>query len=133
MSDNNLNLVDGKFYSFSFNGRTCAGVFIEALVEDTDEESGFYCNGKAICSLTDAQQITSLYSESDFPKAKDEVRLSDGQKRDSYIKYDEAAKGLGEVISTKADELGIHGSARDGFVLDVTNYVEGLRKGSVSR
>ena len=131
MSDNNLNLVDGKFYSFSFNGRTCAGVFIEALGEDTDEESGFYCNGKAVCSLTDAQQITSLYSESDFPKAK--VRLSDGQKRGSYIKYDEAAKGLGEVISTKADELGIHGSARDGFVLDVTNYVEGLRKGFVSR
>ena len=133
MSDNNLNLADGKFYSFSFNGCACAGVFIVALAEDADEEDGFYCNGKAVCSLADAEQIKPLYSEGDLPKANDEVRLSAGQKRDSYIKYDEATEGLSELINIKADELGIHGRARDGFVLDVANYVEGLRGRLVSQ
>lgn len=133
MSDNNLNLVDGKFYSFSFGGNTCYGVFVAALIEDTDEGSGFYCNGKAVCSLADAERIKPLYSEGDLPKANDEVRLSAEQKRDSVNKYYNAAEALAEMISQKADELGFHGCARDGFVLDVANYVEGLQKGFVSR
>ncbi len=70
---------------------------------------------------------------SDKSKANDEVRLSAEQKRDSCIKYDDAAKDLGELIGQKADELGFYGRARDGFVLDVANYVEGLQKGFVSR
>ena len=62
MSDKYLDikdLVDGKFYKFSLDGRACAGVFIKALAGDK-EEDGFYCNGIEVCPVADAQQILSL-------------------------------------------------------------------------
>ena len=65
MSDKYLDikdLVDGKFYKFSLDGRACAGVFIMALAGDK-EEDGFYCNGVEICHVADAQQILSLSEE----------------------------------------------------------------------
>ncbi|MCQ8884498.1 hypothetical protein PSH54_19060 [Pseudoalteromonas sp. Angola-30] len=70
---------------------------------------------------------------SEKSKANDEICLSAEQKRESYIKYDDATKGLSKLIGQKADLLGLHGSARDGFVLDVANDVEGLRKRFVSQ
>ena len=132
MSDNNLNLVDGKFYSFSFNGRTCAGVFIEALGEDTDEESGFYCNGKAVCSLADAEKIKPLYSEGDSPSEhQKELTAEEVREKDiaSWKHYDSKVDEIASLIEKEAALHGLHSRSYIGFVSDVAAYA--LEKKSI--
>lgn len=69
---------------------------------------------------------------SDKSKANDAALLADKALFDG-IEYDKTTERLANLIGLEADALGFHGSARDGFVLDVANYVRGLQKGFVSR
>lgn len=56
-------LIDGKTYQFKLNGQTCSGVFV---LGDDEREGGFYCNGSAVCSASDASQIERLYTKADL-------------------------------------------------------------------
>ena len=69
---------------------------------------------------------------SDKNIAKDATLLAEKVLFDS-IEYDKTAERLANLIGQEADALGFHGNARDGFVLDIANYVRGLQKGFVSR
>lgn len=69
---------------------------------------------------------------SDKSKANDAALLAEKALFDS-IEYDKTTERLANLIADEADKLGFHGRARDGFVLDVANYVRGLQKGLVSR
>lgn len=125
MSDTNLNLIDGKFYSFSFGGNTCSGVFVAALIEDTDEESGFYCNGKAVCSLVDAEQIKPLYSEGDSPSEhQKELTAEEVREKDiaSWKHYDSKINEIASLIEKEAALHGLHSRSYIGFVSDVAAY-----------
>ena len=125
MSDGNLNLVDGKFYSFSFRGNTCSGVFVAALIEDTDEVSGFYCNGKAVCSLADAEQIKPLYSEGDLPSEhQKELTAEEFREKDivGWKRYDSKVDEIASLIVKEATLYGLHSRSYIGFVSDVAAY-----------
>ncbi|MGR3982497.1 hypothetical protein [Pseudoalteromonas sp. 1181_04] len=124
MSDNNLNLVDGKFYSFSFNGCACAGVFIKALKGD-DEEDGFYCNGKAVCSLADAEQIKPLYSEGDLLSEHQKGLTAEEFREKSIVswnRYDGKVDEIASLIEKEATLYGLHSRSYVGFVSDVAAY-----------
>lgn len=131
MSDTNLNLIDGKFYSFSFNGCACAGVFIKALKDD-DEEDGFYCNGKAVCSLADAEQIKPLYSEGVLPSEhQKELTAEKVREKDiaSWKSYDSKVDEIASLIEKEAALHGLHSRSYIGFVSDVAAYA--LEKQSI--
>ena len=137
MSDDNLNLVDGKFYSFSFGGNTCSGVFVAALIEDTDEVSGFYCNGKAVCSLADAEQIKPLYSEGDLLSEHQKGLTAEEFREKSIVSWNRYGGKVDEsasLIEKEATLYGLHSRSYVGFVSDVVAYAldkQGIRVSSL--
>lgn len=51
-------LVEGQLYQFKLNGYMCSGLYLGA--DDRTDEGAFYCNGKAICQVSQAVQIKHM-------------------------------------------------------------------------
>ncbi|GEM_PF-7129845 len=51
-------LIEGQLYAFKFNGYMCSGIYLDA--DDDNSEGSFYCNGKPVCKVSEADQIKHM-------------------------------------------------------------------------
>lgn len=51
-------LIEGQLYAFKLNGYMCSGIYLDA--DDDNSEGSFYCNGKPVCKVSEADQIKHM-------------------------------------------------------------------------
>ena len=51
-------LIEGQLYAFKLNGYMCSSIYLDA--DDDNNEGSFYCNGKPVCKVSEADQIKHM-------------------------------------------------------------------------
>ncbi|EGR2496711.1 hypothetical protein VCSRO55_0711 [Vibrio cholerae] len=51
-------LIEGQLYQFKLNGYSCSGVYLES--DNGNDDGAFYCNGKAVCKVSETDQIKHM-------------------------------------------------------------------------
>ncbi len=59
-------LIEGQLYQFKLNGYSCSGVYLES--DNGNDDGAFYCNGKAVCNVSEAVQIKRMMDAGRYMK-----------------------------------------------------------------
>ncbi|EKO3494028.1 hypothetical protein LO872_000676 [Vibrio fluvialis] len=51
-------LIEGQLYAFKLNGYMCSGIYLDT--DDDNSEGSFYCNGKPVCKVSEADHIKHM-------------------------------------------------------------------------